>query len=186
MASLYHSNQLSSKIEKAMRAVKRILSNARNPLVASPDLDHTYDDKFALSEFLSKIALASFFNTFERLDLDKTALGHLVSAVSNERKSVTLRFSSSEKCEFIRKDTIEAVSPQKLVEERMTSGVPDGTNTTVASTKIVNHVKEYHWRMSILAPTLRRMGISAKCLSAGILRVKLLPGVVKQLQYHLL
>jgi len=132
-----------------MKAVKRILSNARNPLVASPDLDHTYDDKFALSEFLSKIALASFFNTFERLGLDKTALGHLVSAVSNERKSVTLRFSSSEKCEFIREDTIEAVSPQKLVEERMTSGVPDGTNTTVASTKIVNHVKEYHWRMDV-------------------------------------
>lgn len=131
-----------------MKTVEKILSNARNPLVASPDHDHTYDDKFALSEFLSKVALASFFNTFERLGLDKTTLGHLVSAVSNE-KSVTLRFASSEKCEFIREDTIEVVSPQKLVEEHKTFGVPHGDSTTATSTKIVTHVKQYHWKMDV-------------------------------------
>lgn len=149
MASPYHRNEFSSKVNKAMKAVERILSNARNPLIASPDHDHTYDDKFALSEFLSKVALASFFNTFERLGLDKTTLGHLVTAVSNDKKSVTLRFASSEKCEFIKESTIETISPQKIVEECKTAERADGNSTTVTSTKIVNSLKQYHWKMDV-------------------------------------
>jgi len=132
-----------------MKDVDRILSNTRNPRVASLDHDHTYDDKFALSEFLSKIALASLFNAFERLGLDKTTLRNLVSAVSKDKKSVTLRFASSEKCEFVKEDTIETVNPHELVEERKTVGGADGDSTTTTSRKIVTNLKEYHWRMDI-------------------------------------
>jgi len=162
MASPYHRNEFSSKIDKAVKSVERILSNARNPLIASPDHDHTYDDKFALSEFLSKVALASFFNTFERLGLDKTTLGDLVKAVSNDKKSVTLRFASSEKCEFIKESTIEIISPEKVVEEHKTDEQADGKRITITSstigkrlkrkitsTKIVNSVKQFHWKMDV-------------------------------------
>jgi len=147
--SAIKSAQFSLTIDRAMQVVEKILSNTRNPRVASADHDHTYDDKFALSEFLSRIALASLFNTFEKLGLDKTTLRHLVSAVSEEKKSVTLRFAANEKCEFVKEDTIEVVDPRQVVEEQKTVGKADGDSTTFTSRKIVTNLKQYHWKVDI-------------------------------------
>jgi len=150
-----------------MKAVQSILSSTRNPHLASPSDAHTYDDKFALVELTSTIAISALCNAFEGLGLDKSKLSQLVNVVKDdEEKNVTLRFSANEKCSFVKEDTIEITHEnphQTVVQEEETKEVStkndddeEGASTTTSKTttktttnKIVSKVKQYHWKVEI-------------------------------------
>jgi len=139
------------KMKKAMKVVERILSNTRNPRLASPSDVHTYNDKFALSEFLSKTAILAIYNALEKLGLDKTTLRHLVKVVTEESKTVTLRFASNEKCKFIKEDTIRIEGLQHEVERKggEGKGKGKGSNTSSTTTKIFTAIRQYHWKIEV-------------------------------------
>eukprot|EP01127_Copromyxa_protea_P015092 TRINITY_DN4293_c1_g3_i2.p1 TRINITY_DN4293_c1_g3~~TRINITY_DN4293_c1_g3_i2.p1 ORF type:complete len:737 (-),score=132.91 TRINITY_DN4293_c1_g3_i2:2114-4183(-) len=110
-----------------MKSVRRILDTTRHPKYAA-DVDHHYDDKYALVEFLTNITLAANFNCFTFLGVhDLTPLKDWA-----EKRSVSLRFVSEERCQFIKKTKRKAEEPVQ-------------TSKTFFGTKRVFEVIEEYW-----------------------------------------
>jgi len=146
-------HEFATRIDKAMKVVKTMLDNTRNPSLASTNHEHTYNDKFTLSEFLTNTALSSLFNVLVTMGLGSSnstsqatesqedtntnanttdtskaadALRKMISLVENEKKNITMRFIARETCVFVRKEEIEIESPHEIVQEKTTTTTNSG------------------------------------------------------------
>jgi hypothetical protein len=146
-------HEFATRIDKAMKVVKTMLDNTRNPSLASTNHEHTYGDKFTLSEFLTNTALSSLFNVLVTMGLGSSnstsqatasqedtntnanttdtakaadALRKMISLVENEKKNITMRFIARETCVFVRKEEIEIESPHSIVQEKTTTTTNSG------------------------------------------------------------
>lgn len=135
------------KISSALATVSRVLENTRSPRLAADHEDHSYDDKFGLAEFITNSALAASLNAFDRLGMDESKLGELKNAV-DQNKSVTLRFSSTETCEFIEEKETEIEGHQYETYETTEKGDVIKEKKRTRS-KVVRKVKEYHWLFGV-------------------------------------
>jgi len=77
---------LRGDIEKSLAVVETILSNTRNPCLATPSQSHTYDDKFSLSVFLTNIALMAVCNVLMQMGLKKDDFQRLINVVVVKKK----------------------------------------------------------------------------------------------------
>lgn len=136
------------RVDSALKEVKKILDETRNPKFAA-DVDHKYEDKFCLAEFLTNTALAASTNTLERVGLDYQKLMEIVTRASGGVRSATLRFAAEESCIFIREDVVQVDSGTNRVLEltRDSSNGEGGTSTL--RTKVSTTVKEYWWKVDI-------------------------------------
>ena len=96
-ARRFNEHQFHNSVNQALVQVRKILSTARHPVRAS-EVDHTYTDKYALSEFLTNVAIASQLNVLDRLGLAADSLATLQQLASKDAKEVTLRFEGELKC----------------------------------------------------------------------------------------
>ena len=81
------------KIDQALVVVKTVLDNTKHPQQASA-VDHSYSDKYLLSEFLTNTALAANLCCLEQLGLTDSKLKKLLKW--SESRSVTLRLKAEE------------------------------------------------------------------------------------------
>lgn len=103
------------KIDAAKQKVKQILSQNKNPQLASDVDDSTYDDKFSLTEFLIQMSMASQVACIVELGLTEANIGVLNQwSVSS---TVTLRFRTEERCVLLRTDTRQEDSNRMSVVE---------------------------------------------------------------------
>lgn len=150
--------------------VQTVLDNTRQPRLAEDEV-HTYDDKYALAEFLTNTSIASQMNALERLGLDPEKIMivmgwvHPHSSSSTRSHSVTLRFIAEDTCQFMMEQEvdmnmgitvsheIEKTTTMKMQE--MTTGPSlfggggNNTKTETVKTKVITKVKEYHWRVIV-------------------------------------
>lgn len=56
-----------AKIRSALEQVRKILDNTKTVVLAQPSVNHQYEDKYKLAEFVVNIGLASAFNDLEFL-----------------------------------------------------------------------------------------------------------------------
>ena len=156
--------EFKSKVDDALKVVKTILENTRNPSLASHNHVHTYDDKFTLSEFITNIALAALLNVLNKLGLGEkkevnddneeqnggehlpssTATDFLESAkmlrklagvVQEDKKNITMRFMAKETCKFLRKEEIKL---QEEIEVDAPQHVVVATKKETTSTESTN------------------------------------------------
>lgn len=97
---------------QAFEEVKKILDNTRTPEFPS-DVQHEYEDKYLLIEFLSITSLSAIINSLEWLGVSGVPFKELKEW--SKTKNVTLRFRAEEECKFVRKDTREVKSDTKHV-----------------------------------------------------------------------
>jgi hypothetical protein len=123
------------RVDKALESVRTLLDTARKPTYAE-GVPHHYDDKYALAEFLTSVALAAQLNTLEKLGLGSAELSTLVTAVGRGA-TATLRLRTSERTQFVREATrdVSAGSVHKH------SGL-FGTSESA----VVNRITEHFWR----------------------------------------
>ncbi|RYE89468.1 MAG: hypothetical protein EOO75_11760, partial [Myxococcales bacterium] len=126
-------------VDGALRSIRTILDNARNPRYPQ-DVPHQYDDKYVLAEFLTRTATAAILQCLGSIGLSSEGLGQLVGWARD--RSVTLRFQARESCTFVREETRQVESASQHVTEKRTFF--GGTEKTTE--KIVTTVKEYLWR----------------------------------------
>lgn len=136
-SSYFHHN-----LQDAIKDVNRIISSDRNPQLASPDQEHSYDDKFTLSEYLTNVAMTAMCNAFDAIGESTFEFPQLISACE-EKEPVTLRFVANEKCELIVEEEREVESPVSYVEE--TKSILNMKTTR----KVISKVKHYHWSVTI-------------------------------------
>eukprot|EP00941_MAST-03F_sp_MAST-3F-sp1_P002185 g2185.t1 len=88
------------KVEKALVAAKKVLSNDRE-LFYPPNVPHHYADKYLLAEFAVKSGCVGLLNVLEDLGLDENVLDKMI-AWHSDKKPITLRFHVSESSNFVR------------------------------------------------------------------------------------
>ena len=133
--------QFRRQVDQGLETVRRVLENTRCPTYAA-DSDHTYGDKYALSEFLTNSALAAQINVLERMGIDAENLRRLKEMSAT--RSVTLRFQSKETCAFAKEVEAEQESSRQYVKETEHRGEKETTTH-----KVITKITEYHWSFGL-------------------------------------
>ena len=134
------------KIDTSVAKVKTILDITRKPQSPS-EIDHSYDDKYALAEFLTKTTTAATINVLELLGLQRASLVKLKDLYDNHKKSVTLRFAVKETCSFIKEKEVKMDNPE--VEIESSSKNTWNKQMTKSRAKVILTVKKYYWKYDL-------------------------------------
>jgi hypothetical protein len=141
MTTEHHS--LPYRVENAIEDVKRILDETRSPKFFG-DVDHSYEDKYALAEYVVNVGLASQLNGLEiSLGLDAKKLKQLMELSQQGKRSVTLRFVSQETCSFLREEEVDLNRGAKIKTKILKGGVLHKSSET----KVVATAMDYHWKL---------------------------------------
>ncbi len=134
----YNEIEFRRRVDAALVRVRKVLENTRNPQYAA-DVPHTYDDKFALVEFMGRTAVAALLQCLETIGLTPKDLETLRAWAST--RAVTLRLTAQEDCKFLREETRKVESATEHVTE--TRGFLG--NKSTRTEKVVTTVREYFW-----------------------------------------
>jgi len=110
----FQESLMRQKLAHAMQAVTRILE-ANKSFCLAGDVHHQYQDKFALSEFLTNTIAASQVNCLALLGLDAEKLKQLRAWAATS--TVSLCFKLSENMKLINEELKEVESKTKHVTE---------------------------------------------------------------------
>jgi hypothetical protein len=132
----YDAQAIEAKIEAALARIRTLLDNTRNPR-APADVPHAYDDKYHLSEFVTRVSIAAIFQCLEVVGLSAEGLSELREW--SKTRTVTLRLEADENCRLLREEQRKVESPEAVTETR---GFLGKTTTTQ---KIVTTVTEWFW-----------------------------------------
>ena len=150
--TVFHADQFHRDVEKAMHSVQQILETNRMPRLAH-EMDHTYDDKYALSEFMTNTAMSALMSALERMGLTKDALATLQQWVQVEKRTITLRMEFCDSCHFFKEQNVNVRDGERTIEvsTQSSTGFFGVTKTKQEETKlsVTTAVKEYHWKVGI-------------------------------------
>jgi hypothetical protein len=150
----YDETRFRHDLDAAMRTIRTILDNTRNPRYPA-DVPHAYDDKFVLVEFLGRTATAATLQCLGGIGLTAEGLAQLAAWARTQ--SVTLRLRAQEACTFAREETREVESGQRqVVEKRSMWG------TTETTERVVTTVREYFWHFDFTWEVVAFAGPSAE------------------------
>ena len=161
-------------VEKALRKVHAILGTEKHVRLASDDFEHKdYQDKYALAEFLTNTSVAAQLTVLEHLGLTQGQLQTLLQWVHDQHETVTLQFQAEDGCSFLKEQEVEVGSTTSTT-TTTTSGAVEVINdrpppvTTAPSSffgsssakqqhqqqtqqtqRVVNKIKEYHWKVYV-------------------------------------
>jgi hypothetical protein len=127
------------QVNAALAKVRTVLETNRRPVLAAPEVSHSYDDKYLLAEYLTVSSIAGVLNLFSLLGITTEQYQTLVSWA--QTRTVTLDFSRSETCSFVRKAKRVEEDPVETVHKTTFLGITSST-----STKRVTKIKEWFWR----------------------------------------
>src|SRR5262245_11734705 len=97
----YEEHRFRQKIDAALKRIRTILDNTRNP--QSPaDVPHRYDDKYLVAEFVATAAIASTLQCFELVGLSDDGFAQLREWART--RTVSLRLAAREDCRFLREE----------------------------------------------------------------------------------
>jgi hypothetical protein len=132
--SFFEEGRFRKQVSATLSKLRTILDNTRSPEYPA-DVPHTYDDKYGLAEFLTNTSIAAGHECLTQLGLSAQGFQQLVSWAA--QRSVTLRFSASERCTYLRETT------------RNVESATHETDTTLFgkfSSKVVTKVVEHFWQ----------------------------------------
>jgi len=127
-------------------------------------VEHTYEDKYLLTEFLCNMGLASQLTCLGHLGLRVAQLEQL-KAWANTGAAVSLRIRTEEKCTFLRTEKREVEAPTKTV---VVSKDANAQESTVTS-RVISTVTENWWQIEHAWELLALRGTGSA--PADVLRV---------------
>ena len=125
-----------SKLDRAMKKVRTVLDLNKNPKYPE-DVQHEYTDKYLLAEFLTNGSIASHLNVLECLGLKAEDIPTIIKWSSD--RSVSLRFASTERCEFLREE----------IREESSVTVETSFLFTTKKEKVITKIPEYFWKFDV-------------------------------------
>ena len=138
----YNDHVFRNKLDICLEKIKLLLeANKSNLIQPANDVEHRYEDKYLLANYLTNITLSSILNTFSHLGLTSQVLQTLQEW--SKQKEVSIRFEAIEKCEFVKETKREVEDPVKF--EKQKSGI--SFSTTTVSRAVVT-VTEYVYSFS--------------------------------------
>lgn len=151
----YQESTFLSKVDSALRSIKTILENTREPLLAE-NVTHSYQDKYSLAEFLANTSLSAQVTSLDMIGANVSILAKLKEWA--QTRSVTFRFRGEEKCEFLREETRKEESKTQHVTERDSSLFGKSKTTH----KVVTTITEYFWKFTVHYELIAFQGTDVK------------------------
>lgn len=132
------------------------LDDARTGKLKNIDkVDHSYDDKYLMCNFLTNIALASTYNSLVQLGLEEAQWNTLLDWNQERKFSVSIRFTGVQSCKFI-EERIRDVESSKL------QTVTQKNVETTSATKVITTVKEYAFEYTTSCELICYAGVGSK------------------------
>jgi ubiquitin len=125
------------KVNNAQNTVKRILGQTKHPVCAG-NVDHTYEDKYLLAEFICNTAVASQVICLTQLGMTSEHFKQM-KTWADAGQTVTFGFTLEEKCSASRSETVEKESNTKHVTESSMFGK--------VTSKVVTTITTYFWKV---------------------------------------
>ncbi|KAJ1427659.1 hypothetical protein B484DRAFT_397165 [Ochromonadaceae sp. CCMP2298] len=127
------------KVEKCLEKMRLVLgSNKANTFATADKVNHRYDDKYMLAEYLTNTSAACYWNALSHLGL--SAAHQSVLQQWALTKDISLRFTREEECKFVEKRERDEDDPTR-VETKLGLGV--------FTTKVITRVTEYVFLFSV-------------------------------------
>ena len=130
-----------------MRHVTALLDQEKFPtlrLGSAGSIDHKYEDKYDLVEFVVNSGMAASSNTLMMLGLQVADLKTLTDWVVQGKKSVFLKFESDQNCIYSHMKSYDEESSVKKVEKKKSKMNSKMREDTITQT-IVTTVTEHYW-----------------------------------------
>ena len=108
--SKYNNNMSASfrsRVSTALENARKLFDVQRAQPLLADDVQHRYDDKFALAEFATNANILSTFNVWRELGVSDEALREMRAFPSD--RSVSFRLQAEESCKFLRKVRIRSM-----------------------------------------------------------------------------
>lgn len=102
-------------------------------------MQHQYEDKYHLVEFIANTAIAASYTCLEQFGLSEAQVRQLVAW--SRQRSVSLRLSSTEKCTYVKEVTRKEDSKQQHVVESSLLGT--------FTSKVVTTIVEHYWQFDV-------------------------------------
>lgn len=138
MKSYYVEDEFKYRLDSAMKRIRLLLDNTRNPRLPA-DVPHQYEDKYRLAEWVASVSVASWIQCLEVIGMSADQLTQLREWAKT--RAVSLRFAAQEDCRFVREETRKVESADERVTE--VRGLLGSKITK--SEKVVTTVTEYFW-----------------------------------------
>mmetsp|Transcript_12322 Transcript_12322/g.35733 ORF Transcript_12322/g.35733 Transcript_12322/m.35733 type:complete len:982 (+) Transcript_12322:89-3034(+) len=135
-------------VAMAVKTVKRVMDVDRNPNLAE-SVDHTYENKFDMSEQLTNTSIIAAVNILQEFGLTSDIL---IAAADNGNKSktaTTLRFQSKQSSEFLKEENVEIDTGKTYTTTTKKKSTFFGTSNKTVVNKMVRKAKEYHWNVHV-------------------------------------
>ena len=143
----FTTSRFQSKVDAALSRIRTVLDNTRNPNVSS-EVPHSYNDKYLLAEFLANSSLAAQVNILEVLGVTSENFRKLKEWA--QTRSVSVRFTASETCDFIKTVERKVESDTEYVTEvKGVFGTHKRTDKTV--TTVTEHFWDFKMEYSLIA-----------------------------------
>eukprot|EP01038_Epipyxis_sp_PR26KG_P016971 gene16971-23308_t len=141
-------NDFRARVAESISRVQQLLQDHKltgtNSTSTLENVSHHYDDKYILSEMLTRTMVASILNTLWFLDLN---ISNAV-VINNWRidgKAITLQLKASSNCAFLKETKRDVVDNQRIETERSISSLMKEKITT----KVVTTVTEYEYEYKV-------------------------------------
>ena len=99
----FNEYQFKSSVAKALESVESILETTRNPVLPE-DTEHTYEDKYALAEFVVNSAIASYANVLNHIGVKDDVLDQALRWYQDDKSTVELQFEAKTWSEFVKEE----------------------------------------------------------------------------------
>lgn len=132
------------RLQNAITRTKQLLYDSKNPIYtySQPDsVSHTYEDKFALAEYLTSSSISATWTVFNYLGFSSDDVSLLKNWSSS---SVVLKFNSSKQFTYDHYEIVEQELPfqQKTVQET-------DDKVTSTTTKVVHVQNRSFWKVDL-------------------------------------
>ncbi len=132
--------------------MEAILENTRKPALigtgsGSGGDDHTYQDKYALVEFVANSGIASYSNSLKFIGIDNDVMEKAMNWVHNLNQTVSLEFKGNMYSEFVKEE--EGGDDKVITSEKVTTEEESKTKkkTTTETVKVKQPKWNYHYKM---------------------------------------
>ena len=134
-------------VAKALESVESILDTTRNPVLPE-DAEHTYEDKYALAEFVVNSAIASYGNVLNHIGVRDNILDQALHWYQDDKSTVELEFVGKTWSEFVKEE--ERMTTDSETETDFVTKVYNAaTKTKTDTVKVKSKVYDMHHTLNI-------------------------------------
>jgi hypothetical protein len=148
---------LERQLEKSIISMRNILENSKSPIIIESS-NHLYEDKYLLTEYLTKSSIASTLNCLINLGLTSQQILTICTWIQSN--TITLSFHSTEQCSLIKSMTHEIVTSKKKKRNSIIKTVKKFLNIS-SSSHIISTITLYYWQFEVSYEILIFKGVKS-------------------------